>query len=386
MIKFDPTLLTTEIVFIKQITTAVGGSMIFTRHPEHDIEQAERCSVPVAVARNFIKASKNMTRFLKPVPVYVVRYADTVVCIERNIRGSLAIDMTQPNYIEEWNPVSKLALELFMLKQYKTYGEWYTDGRYVYAFKNLDMDTNVHQATFITSNGKMRILSVVAFDLYKAYISNLNENHMVHSRECVAYVASDSTYAVSPPIWKNAKLTIMSAISSSLSDSNIKEADNDIEQEVLDDFTLMFLSSEEKNEQLRAKQSENPWMDPLLTTTNVNLSFGLYAAQVLAQHVGHEEVLDVFQMPELMIDLRTVNLFNLKTKTKKTYPLAINLEQAFAWLLGKLLVAQTNLAYYQAVSRAIKYLTRRGLYEKDALTGLIRNPDNWTVPVVDVAI
>lgn len=376
MIVFDPSLISHRIVFVKQITTALGGSLTYLENPEHDKSETKRMAIPVVVARNLIKSASGMTRFLKPLPVNVTYYGNSVVSIEKHPHSSFGINMEKENFIEEWQPRSTLAMELFLLKPYKQYTSWYTDGRFVYAFKSSTLEQDVREGTFITEDGKFRLIPCVAIDLHTLYRTNMNENNMLHGRETIAYVASNNVFSISPPVWKDARSSITSAMKSGLF-ANVTRENVDVESDRIDDLMMLFLGTTDAKEQaIEEKQKKaNPWFTDMINEANVNLAFGLYAAGSLAKHIGTEEVLDVFQLPELMVDLRTVNLFKLKDETKQTYPLSMNLEQVMAWLLGKLLKAENSLEYFQAVGRTIKYLTRRGIYERNSLNGLLKTQD-----------
>ena len=86
MIQFDITKLTTKIVRLKSVTTALGGSInIIDEEKSTDTkEELIRIEVPLSVARAFIMATNKVTKYLKPVYTALAMYDGIIVAMERH--------------------------------------------------------------------------------------------------------------------------------------------------------------------------------------------------------------------------------------------------------------------------------------------------------------
>ena len=115
MIKFDITKVTTEVVYLKSVTTALGGSITVLDSSASTAkkEVTVRVPVPMAVARAFIQHNQKITKYLKPAPTAIVRYDGMVIALERHSLGSLG-EMIEEGFDgvrRAWEPHAKTNIE-----------------------------------------------------------------------------------------------------------------------------------------------------------------------------------------------------------------------------------------------------------------------------------
>lgn len=326
MIKYDPSLMTIELVRIKSLSLALGGSITIIDEEKSDDtkEVTKRIESPIAPTRAFIQKHKKNTKYLIPVWTAIVRYDNKICALERHPLGTFGDVETEglDGTMRVWEPDSQLNLDRYIHPLVNKPGkEWFFDGRYIYSFTNDNIDSIVRQAPYLSQSGNFRKINVMSIDTQKVMYAD--ELQPVE-RTCVAYVSSTGEYSITPPIWKNLD---------SVGGTKITE----------DESTKMGFNFDSLNEYMA-----------------VNLNFALNAGKQIGEMFGYDRI-EPLQLPRLMIDLHTVNLPNIPKQIKSTYDIGMSFSNTFAWLLGLLREADT-LESYIMMRSIMKYLTQKGIY------------------------
>ena len=357
MIAFDSAKLTYKIIFLKQVTTALGGSILYLNHPSDDIKQAVRVDIPTVVARNFIKQHDKITKYLNSVPVAIVLYDNEVVAMERHPLASLGIDLSQPSGVDFWMPTVADALQ-YNIPSITANGDWFFDGRYAYSFGGSFELFNPLNNENVSVDAKFKVVDCKAVDLF--LLQKSESIKVAKPRQCLCYVAGSGAYGLTSPIWESAQ-----SIASSVMKDTIVSDDDDIDLLIDDDNNgVNYLNPNEDDK-------ENHWMDKVNDNTKVNLAFALYCGTLLGKVYDYDKI-DALRLPELMIEMKTVNLPNVASSIRSSYPIGMSFNQALAWLIG-MLRAETNAVKYKAVLRCIKYLCKRGTFKRDMFDGVFIN-------------
>lgn len=333
MIAFDTALVTFDIVRLKTITTALGGSMsVIDEATSTDKKEVlKRIELPLAVARDFIQRHGKITRYLKPVYIGIARYGNLVISLERHPLSTFgeleseSVDGTmrrwEPDMVTHFEQISK-AIELSANK-------WYFDGRYAYAFAQECLTETLNQGQKLTDDGQFRKIPTQTFDLNIMFSKNsLN----ISERSCLGFVSSRGAFGISPPIWKN------------LDDVGATQLTRANSSGMVDDDSGLAIGK----------------FDTINDTTSVNLNFALKAANEVGKVFGYEAV-EPLQLSRLMIELCTVNLPNLPKEIKASYCVGMKFTHAIAWLMG-LLRRSDTLETVIMVRSLLKYLTKRGIF------------------------
>ncbi len=351
MIKFDITKLTTEIVYLKSITTALGGSIsVIDQEKSSDKKEVlKRIDTPLAVARSFIQRHKKVTKYLKPTLTAVIKYDGMVVALERHPLGALG-ELEEEGLFgkKTWEPSAVANIEQYIKPIVDNrLREWFFDGRYIYSFSSKDMDAVMRESQFLTSDGKYRKVVATTLDIQEVHA---REKLLPSERSCLAFVTKDMQYAVSPPIWKD----LSDVGTTQLKKAGVR-ADEEDEAEDDEDNTGSV------------KTTVKPFsFDEIDTHLSVNLNFALKAGQEVGGLFGYDAV-QPLQLPRLMVELRTVNLPNIPKQVKATYDIGIRFTHALAWLLG--LSKKTDTLESMLVVRSLmKYLTQRGVFRNNVFS------------------
>lgn len=352
MIEFDPSKISIEIVLLKSITQALGGSIqIVDEEKSTSKEVYKRITTPLSVARAFIQKNAKLTKYIKPVYTAVVKYDDRVVALERHPMGSmgeLAMEGLDGE-LKTWIPYSQSNFDSLVLPLlHKSITDWYFDGRYVYSFANQDLDVVVTGAELMTQNGNFRKVNASCIDLQEL---SSGDKLLPQDRTCVAFHSNSGDYAISPPIWKDL---------GSVGKSKIGTTDD--EDDVVGGSSLSFDDIDEK--------------------MAVNLNFALKAGKDIGSTYGYEEV-EPLQLPRLMIELHTVNLPNLPKQVKATYDVGLTFTHAMAWLLGLSRHAD-SLETFLMVRSLMKYLTKKGIYRSNQFKSTNIFADEMTIADVQL--
>lgn len=324
MIPLDLSLLTVEHVYVKSITTALGGAMVVVS--DVDGSNPTRIKVPFALTRQFIKKHEIST-YLKPVIVAVARYEGDIVAIERHPLGSIGtetskgFDGKQSVWVSEIEKSITTQLERFMHGY-----TWYTDGVFMYRFIDENPDD-------LTADGKFKSVPVEAISFASLDVSGALVDT---ARACVRYTTSDGQEATSPPIWKTL---------ATIGDKQFNQ-DNDNDELTPALSTFQF--------------------DKVNDALSVNLSFALKAANELSQLYGYDAI-EPLALDDLMIRLNTVNLPNQAKHIKRTFDIGMPFTHAMSWLIGLGHRTQT-LESYRTIRSLLKFLTTQGVFFSQSLT------------------
>lgn len=355
MIKFDPAQYSFEIVQLKSLTTALGGSITIVTSVDADgKETTKRVDVPLAVCRAFIQQYQKVSKYIKPVYTAIVRYGDHVIALERHPLGTLGalqeVDEVS-GVTRTWVPASDTNFRS-IIKPLVERGDrnWYFDGRYVYALPCDDVNLAVQGGQMMTLDGHFRKVEASTFDLQRISVASfLVEN----KRSCLAFVATTGDCVVSPPIWNDL--------------NNVGGGSDDEDA-----------SAAKVNTSSGAYAYNFDRIDAQLA---VNLNFALKAGAEIGRTFGYEYV-EPLMLAEKMIDLHTTNLPNVPLSIKSTYDIGMSFTHSLAWLLG--LLSKTNtLEAHMAIRSLLKYLTTKGVYSRNTVKRdyVYKNPDAMDVPV-----
>lgn len=327
MIKFDHTKVSFEIVELKTITTALGGSLTY-EDKSTTPPTIKRMSVPFAVARAFIKKHKGATKYLNPVLTCVMKYEDLVIELERHPLGSMGKIEEQGVFgTVQWKPVCMTTYENVVIptivpKNPEDTVDWFFDGRYAYTFDYDNLDAVIAEASPLSDDKKFRSIDVACIDMRELCAG---AGVIQSRRTCVAFVSNDK-YVISPPVWTDANHILDSKIT-------------------CDGATKRF--------------------DLINTDFAVNLSFALKSGIDISKHFGYKSI-EILRLAKLMIDLHTVNLPNVPKHVKNTYDIGLSFKTVFAWLLGVQGRADT-LPTYLIIRALLKHLTKRGVFERSQI-------------------
>lgn len=367
MFKFDPSKLTVTYNYMKTVTTALGGSMhIVDPEAADGNQELIKVKVPFAVVRKFIKETK-FTKYLKPVQIAVLRYENTVINIERDIASNILQDETDAN-APRWVAKMETFVQDYLADRLGAL-DWYFDGRYVYNMSQADIDTLRHGGNgvdFISRDDKFRTMDIPCIDLYESNKVVWKTGVMTELRGVIAF-SSGNAFAITPPIWKN-----VTAIGSSATVDTQPTTDN---EDYLD-TTIGITTGEER---------ERILIDSLDQNYSLNLNFTMNTAKSISNIFGFDAV-EPLQLPEIMLALTTVNIPGLPKFIKSTFSIGLCPSHGLTWLMGLLTQAKT-LEDFVVVRSAIKYLTSKGMFHKNAtkLDSLFVSSDYAIPPQYDLS-
>jgi hypothetical protein len=343
MIPFDPEKISIEIVRLKAVSIALGGSVVIIdeKHTTPQKEIHKRYEVPMSLARSFIVRHKRMMKYLKPVYTAIVRYDDRIIALERHPLGALGKLEDDGLFGKKlWNPDVQDNFDkiLVPLTVYAGDRNWYFDGRYIYSFEANDVKSVVNRSQWMSKDGHFRKVHAVTIDLQEMQNKDKLEPT---ARTCIAFLADNGQFAISPPIWKD------------ISDIGLTQRRKGGHVDVDDEDNSVTVEVAESVDQFDGH-------DALMA---VNLGFALKAGNEIGRLFGYEAV-EPLHLPRLMIELHTVNLPNLPKEIKATYDIGLTFTHAVAWLLG--MQKRTNtLDSYLTVRSLLKYLTSKGIFRRN---------------------
>ena len=345
--RFEPSMITFKKVKISNLSYSFGGTLTVLDEerttPGHDVYK--RYPIPLALARVF-KDKYKISKFLVPVEGCIMLYQGNVIAIEKSAFNERYYTDSNDE-IKEWQPTMEAVFNRIKLMIYS--GNWYFDGSYIYSFrdhahKEHDIKEAVMDGSPLTQDGKFRAVHVDAIRVtYAGYTADV----YMEDRQCLAYVADNGDFSVSPPVWKQM---------SGLGNSNLKKKHNESE--------LIGLTSQ---------------FDKVDRIMAVNLNFAMTAGNILTKQFGYKSI-EPLQLPKLMVQLRTVNLPRISQEIKQTFDIGLTFTQTIAWLLGM----QKGLTEYNqmlALRKLFKYLSIKGIYARKSLSD-IRVDETVTVPLM----
>lgn len=342
MIEFDINKLRVETYKVKALTTALGGSISVLDEEEStsDKEIYHRIKVPMSVVRAF-QVRHKMMKYIRPCLIAVAFYEDRAIALERHPAGCMGerwerqIDKTTGlrDKVEivtsQWIPTLEYNINKVIRPLVEANTKWFFDGRYIFSFDKGTPAEAVKKGKFLSKDGKFRCLDVNAVGLHKLEDKVKLD---IAARTCLAYVAKNGQYAVSPPIWKNA---------SAVGRAKIKGV-----------------------QEVRSEGERDFSFDKVDGQCAVNISFALKAAKELSNEFGFEAI-EPLNLPGLMVRLNTVNLPKVPSEVKDTFDSGMQFTHALAWLLGFARRCH-NLDTYASIRSLLKYLTSNGLFLKSA--------------------
>lgn len=355
MIKFDLDQIRVEIHDLKSCTLALGGSARVIDHERSTKgnEVYKRIPIPQIVARQFKEIHKR-TKYIKPIVTAFIYYGDTVISMERHPLGALGERFSEGlrGDKKEWTPMSAVNIREIIIPAIDTENlDWYFDGRYMFTFDPADL-ANIKQAgKSLTADGRFRAIECNTISLHSLFD---RAKLTILDRTCLAYVAKDGRYAISPPIWKDVKSVGRAKIHRSGYENR---GDNIVEKELEFDRVDQFCA--------------------------VNLTFALRAASDLSNHFGFQAV-EPLNIPELMVRLNTVNLPKVPQEVKATIDCGMKFTHALAWLLGYARQAET-MEQYSVIRSLLQHLTSKGIFFRSAFSGkniYHEGHDSTTIPLL----
>jgi hypothetical protein len=343
MIKFDPSLISVEVVLLKSVTTSLGGSIsvVDQENSTDKKEVYQRIAVPLAVTRSFIQKTNKITKYFKPTVTALVKYNNSVIAMERHMLSSLGELESEGVFGTKcWVSNSETNIET-MLAELTKDGQWYFDGRYVYTFMKSDLGDSVRGGEMLTSDGGFRKVVAQAIDMQ---VIEYPDKLLPSDRSCLAFITAAGNVVVSPPIWKNLSDIGVTQLRKAVS-SDADDTDGEDESAKIVDMMPQF------------------GFDKIDETLSVNLNFALAAGSSIGKTFGYEFV-EPLRLPQLMIDLCTVNLPNIPSSIKATYGIDMKFTHAISWLLG-LSTKSQNLEEYVVVRSLMKQLTKKGIFRSN---------------------
>lgn len=331
MIEFDINKLRVETYKVKTLTTALGGSISILDEEEStdNHEVFHRIPVPMSVIRAFQVRHETM-KYIRPCLVAVAFYGSRAISIERHPAGCMGERLARrEDRMERWIPVIENNIEKVIRPLIEKGDKWYFDGRYIFSFNKRTAEQAAQKGEFLSKDGRFRCINVDAIGLHK-----LDDESKLDpvNRTCLVYVAANGQFAISPPIWKDAK---------AVGQAKIKGA-----------------------REARSKGERDFSFDSVDNFCAVNISFALKAAAQLSKEFGFEAI-EPLNLPNLMIRLNTVNLPKVTSEVKDTFDSGMTFTHALAWLLGFARRCE-NLDTYATIRSLLKYLTSNGLFFKSA--------------------
>lgn len=347
MIKFDVRKLRIETYWVKSLTTALGGAIrvLDEELSEGTKEVYHRIPVPMAVVRQFKTRHKTM-KYIRPCLIAVAYYDDRAIALERHPAGCMGLREERfEGVLKHWTPAMqdniKRIIEPLVLASgvwneateeydFPEKHDWFFDGRYIFTFETTK-EAAIKKGEYLSKDGRFRCVDVNAIGLHK-----LDDRGTLHTtdRTCLAYVAANRSFAISPPIWKNAR---------QVGEAKIKG------------------THKSKDGTTKSKELNFDKVDQFCA---VNLSFALKAAGELSKEFGFEAT-EPLNLPQLMIKLNTVNLPKVPSEVKDTFDSGMKFTHALAWMLGFARRCE-NLETYATIRSLMKYLTSNGLFYKQA--------------------
>lgn len=341
MIKFDPTKLVTKHMQVKMVSGALGGTLTVLdekRTKKSGKETFEKIKIAHNLTRHFSKKYR-VTKYLKPVLTAVTFYEDHVVCLERHPLGNLGKETTEGLFGEvKWTSDSEMNVGK-LVQPLTTGKDWYIDGTYVYHCSPAQLVT----AEVLSADRKFRQVKVEAIKL-----ANLGDIPQTEERVCLAFYPEKGDMYLTPPIWKTLTNIGQRQLSAKASTRN---ADID---DMADDNSTRYVGNEIDDTQF----------DQINDKLCVNLGFVLKAGRELSEVFGYDSI-EPLGLPDMMIQLRTVNLPTVANEVKQTFDTGLKFTIAIAWLIGLTKRAET-LDSFITLRSLLKYLTTKGVYRKGA--------------------
>lgn len=356
MIRFDISKLHIEHMYIKMVSSALGG--MITVVDEKKSKKAKRevfrkIKIPHQLARHF-KKQYTVSKYLKPVLSAVTFYRDHVVAIERHPLGNLGKKKTQGLFGEvDWFSESETMLDTVLMPLDKR-NEFFIDGTFLYTIEQAE----VKKAIALSKDGRFKAVKVKSYKLMNLH---LKQDFREEERTSLAFTPRGGKTFMTPPIWKTLSNVGTSQLSKRLQD-DLEEMDDSVD--VSSDSTFKF--------------------DEIDQHLSVNLGFALKAGRELSEVFGYD-MIEPLGLDDLMLQMRSVNLPNIANEVKQTYDTGFPFTHAVAWLIG--LVNRTkSLDSFITLRSLLKHLTTKGVYRKGAFDSdsIFKDPNVLEVPPLTI--
>lgn len=360
MIPFTIEKLTVEHLYIKQVSSALGGMITVVdgkKSKKAGKEVFTKIKIPHQLARHF-KKTYITTKFLKPVLSAVTFYRDHVVAIERHPLGNLGKQKTigvMGNEVE-WISDSEHHLDTVIMPL-ALKNDYFIDGTFLYRFEDID----VKAAENLSHDGRFKAVNVKALKLM-----NLPHKEKLHAeqRTSLAFTPTGGKTFMTPPIWK----TLANVGTQQFSHKKKAEAEED------EDDSVTY----------HGTQVASYKFDEIDQHLSVNLGFTLKAGRELSDVFGYD-VIEPLGLDDLMIQMRTVNLPTIANEVKQTYDTGFPFTHAVAWLIG-LTNRTKTLDSFITLRTLLKHLTTKGVYRKGAFdsSAIFKDPNVVEIPLLTV--
>lgn len=348
MIPFNIEQMSVEHVYLKSVTTALGGSIsvVDDERSTDEKEVFKKIKAPMAVVRKFVEDNKKIARYLKPVLTAVTYYDDHVVALERHPYGRNEDSPVENLFgdLVHWTSESERNIDKYITPITRT-NDWFVDGTFVYTVN----DTDKANAVPLSHDGRFKAVAVRAFKLGDIHRSD--KMSVPEERSCLLYTTAKGQQAMSPPIWKQ-----LSGVGEKALGLTEDEDKGTVSADALGVIT------------------GNHQFDRINETLAVNLAFALKAGKSVAGVFGYDSI-EPLNLDTLMIQLRTVNLPRVAKEVKQTFDIGMPFTHAVAWLLG-LSTRTESLDGYIVLRSLLKYLTTKGIYRKNSFVpSAVYRPD-----------
>lgn len=297
--------------------------------------------IPRHVTHSFQKAKGNVSKYLNPIPVCVGFYDGFAFAIE-DMRENASFD-TEGKIIK-WerkqtpNTIDNILKLIDIIDNDPD--TWYIDGEFVYK-------ENTSQPIIdLTSDGKFKCIPMYVINLSFSTLLMTKKGldpMSLGERVSIGYFATNGTYSISSPEWANYSRIVHASIS----------------------------------QDQKPKHVEYPF-DTINEKYGVNLLFALRSAGIISEYFGYDAI-EPLNLPDIMVDLNTVNLPNIPQSMKSTYDIGLQLTHAMAWLLG-LSTKISKVDQYYEMSNLVRSLMANGTFYKESV-----KIENIFVEGVDVA-
>jgi hypothetical protein len=316
LIKFDKDKLEYRKVKLKSINASNGYVVL---------DNGKRLECTSSLVSTIYKNIYGMTSFTIPAEFCLMMYEGLVVSLEKAAINERYV-ITSDGDMVEWQPLMISRVDNVLAKCRVEY-EYYFDGSYIYTFGD-SIPYKLRFGRKMTDDGKF-----VSVDVSASNLSNvLSDINPFGRRNCLGYIASNGSYAVTSPLW---------ATLVNIGENNMKKATMEIKGGMTQ-------------------------FDKVDRNMIVSLQFAIYSGKMLSKVFGYH-ALDFLQLPKLMIQLNTVNLPNVPIDIRNTFDIGIPFTQCMAHLLGLLRKCET-LEEVCMMNKIIKYLSTKGIYSRKAIS------------------
>jgi hypothetical protein len=289
------------------------------------LDDGKRLECTSSLVSTIYKNIYGMTSFTIPAEFCLMMYEGLVVSLEKAAINERYV-ITSNGDMVEWQPLMISRVDNVLAKCRVEY-EYYFDGSYIYTFGD-SIPYKLRFGRKMTDDGKF-----VSVDVSASNLSNvLSDINPFGRRNCLGYIASNGSYAVTSPLW---------ATLVNIGENNMKKATMEIKGGMTQ-------------------------FDKVDRNMIVSLQFAIYSGKMLSKVFGYHS-LDFLQLPKLMIQLNTVNLPNVPVDIRNTFDIGIPFTQCMAHLLGLLRKCET-LEEVCMMNKVIKYLSTKGIYSRKAIS------------------